>query len=58
MGLHIRQKKNSSGTVSLQIINRENRKYKVIDYNTLLPFFSIMYFGVIYNYIPKALIKD
>jgi len=31
MSLHIRQKKNSSGSVSIQIIDRANRKYKVIE---------------------------
>lgn len=31
MSLHIRQKKNSSGTISIQIIDRANRKYKVIE---------------------------
>ncbi|MBD3842891.1 MAG: IS1634 family transposase [Campylobacterales bacterium] len=31
MSLHIRQKKNSSGTISIQIIDRVDRKYKVIE---------------------------
>ena len=31
MYLHIREKKNSSGSVSIQIINRKNRGYKVIE---------------------------
>ena len=31
MSLHIRQKKNSSGTISIQIVDRANRKYKVIE---------------------------
>jgi hypothetical protein len=31
MSLHIRHKKNSSGTISIQIIDRANRKYKVIE---------------------------
>ena len=31
MSLHIRQKKNSSGTISIQIIDRVHRKYKVIE---------------------------
>ena len=31
MSLHIRQKKNSSGTISIQIVDRSNRKYKVIE---------------------------
>lgn len=31
MSLHIRQKKNSSGSISIQIIDRSNRRYKVIE---------------------------
>lgn len=31
MSLHIRQKKNSSGSISIQIIDRVDRKYKVIE---------------------------
>lgn len=31
MSLHIRQKKNSSGSISIQIIDRNNRKYKVVE---------------------------
>lgn len=31
MSLHIRQKKNNSGTISIQIIDRNNRRYKVIE---------------------------
>lgn len=31
MSLHIRKKKNKSGSVSIQIIDRNNRKYKVIE---------------------------
>ena len=31
MSLHIRQKKNSSGSISIQIIDRVNRGYKVIE---------------------------
>jgi len=31
MSLHIRQKRNSSGTISIQIIDRKNRKYKVVE---------------------------
>ena len=31
MGLHIRKKKNSSGSISIQIIDRVNRGYKVIE---------------------------
>lgn len=31
MSLHIRQKKNSSGSVSIQIIDRIDRKYKVVE---------------------------
>jgi hypothetical protein len=31
MSLHIRQKKNSSGSISIQIIDRVNRTYKVIE---------------------------
>ena len=31
MGLHIREKKNSSGTISIQIIDRKNRGYKVVE---------------------------
>ena len=31
MSLHIRQKKNNSGTISIQIVDRANRKYKVIE---------------------------
>ena len=31
MSLHIGQKKNSSGTISIQIIDRVDRKYKVIE---------------------------
>ncbi len=31
MSLHIREKKNSSGTISIIIIDRKNRKYKVIE---------------------------
>ena len=31
MSLHIRKKKNSSGTVSIQIIDRKNRGYKVVE---------------------------
>jgi len=31
MGLHIRKKKNKSGTISIQIIDRTHRNYKVIE---------------------------
>jgi len=31
MSLHIREKKNSSGSISIQIVDRRNRKYKVIE---------------------------
>ena len=31
MNLHIREKKNSSGTISIQIIDRKNRGYKVVE---------------------------
>lgn len=31
MSLHIRQKKNSSGSISIQIIDRVDRKYKVVE---------------------------
>jgi hypothetical protein len=31
MSLHIRQKKNSSGSISIQIVDRSNRRYKVIE---------------------------
>ncbi|UCM99187.1 IS1634 family transposase [Sulfurimonas sp. SWIR-19] len=31
MSLHIRQKKNSSGTISIQIIDRTHRQYKVVE---------------------------
>ena len=31
MSLHIRKKKNSSGTVSIQIIDRKNRGYRVVE---------------------------
>jgi len=31
MSLHIREKKNSSGSISIQIIDRKNRGYKVIE---------------------------
>jgi len=31
MSLHIRQKKNSSGSISIQIIDRVDRRYKVIE---------------------------
>ena len=31
MGLHIREKKNSSGSVSIQIIDRKNRGYQVVE---------------------------
>jgi len=31
MGLHIREKENSSGSISVQIIDRTHRQYKVIE---------------------------
>jgi hypothetical protein len=31
MYLHIRKKKNKSGSISIQIVDRKNRKYKVIE---------------------------
>ncbi len=31
MGLHIREKKNKSGSISIQIVDRKNRGYKVIE---------------------------
>ena len=31
MSLHIREKKNSSGTISIQIIDRKNRGYRVVE---------------------------
>jgi len=31
MSLHIRKKKNRSGSVSIQIIDRKNRGYKVVE---------------------------
>jgi len=31
MGLHIREKKNKSGSISIQIVDRKNRGYKVVE---------------------------
>ena len=31
MSLHIREKKNRSGSISIQIIDRKNRGYKVVE---------------------------